>query len=67
MAKAKKIQVGSQVTIPAGSKVTVRGQTFKRQTESVVTVRNVEPTRTGNLAIEWKSNGYKARTVLKTQ
>ncbi len=67
MAKSKQIKVGSRVTIPAGSKVTVRGQTVKRQAESVVTVRNIEQTRQGNLAVEWKSNGYKARTVLKTQ
>ena len=67
MAKSKKITVGSQVVIPAGSKVTTRGTTVKRQSDTVVTVRNLETTRTGNLAVEWKSNGYKARTVLKAQ
>lgn len=65
MAKSKKIGVGSQVIIPAGSKVTVRGQTTKRQEDSIVTVRKLDQTRAGNLKVTWKSNGYMASTVLK--
>lgn len=65
MAKAKKIVVGSQVVIPAGSRVTVRGNTVKRQDDAIVTVRKLDTTRAGNLKVTWKSNGYMASTVLK--
>lgn len=62
---AKKIQVGRQVTIPAGTRVTRDGQTATRSSESTVTVRAVEYTRTGNPKIYWKSNGLRASAVLK--
>ena len=62
---AKKIQVGRQVTIPAGTRVTRDGQTSTRSSESTVTVRAVEYTRTGNPKIYWKSNGLRASAVLK--
>lgn len=64
MAKATQIKVGKQVTIPAGTKVTVNGQAKKRQADSLVTVRNIETTRTGNLKVTWKSHGYKATAIL---
>lgn len=62
---AKKIQVGRQVTIPAGTRVTRAGQTSSRSTESTVTVRAVEYTRSGNPKVYWKSNGLRASAVLK--
>lgn len=62
---AKKIQVGRQVTIPAGTRVTRAGQTSSRTSDSKVTVRAVEYTRTGNPKIYWKSNGLRASAVLK--
>lgn len=62
---AKKIQVGRQVTIPAGTRVTRDGQTSSRLSESTVTVRAVEYTRSGNPKVYWKSNGLRASAVLK--
>jgi len=63
MAKTNKIAVGKQVTIPAGTKVTVNGASRKRQADSVVTVRAIEPTKNGTRVI-WKSHGYRAAAVL---
>lgn len=62
---AKKIQVGRQVTIPAGTRVTRDGQTSSRSSQSTVTVRAVEYTRSGNPKVYWKSNGLRASAVLK--
>ena len=62
---AKKILVGRQVTIPAGTRVTRDGQTATRSTPAIVTVRAVEYTRAGNPKIYWKSNGLRASAVLK--
>ena len=66
MTKAKKITVGSQVTIPAGTQITVRGEKTKRQTSSQVTVRRLDFTKTGNTRVSWKSNGYMATAILKS-
>jgi hypothetical protein len=65
MASNKKIAVGRQVTIPAGTRVTRNGVTTKRVQDSVVTVRAVEFTRNGNPKIYWKSHGLSASAVLK--
>jgi hypothetical protein len=65
MASNKKITVGRQVTIPAGTRVTRNGVTTKRVQDSVVTVRAVEFTRSGNPKIYWKSHGLSASAVLK--
>ena len=62
---ASKIKVGSKVTIPAGTKVTVRGEQVKRTMDTTVTVRDIEYTRAGNPKISWKSCGYRATAVLK--
>jgi len=56
--------VGRQIVIPAGTKVNRLGVTAKRTSESVVTVRRTEQTRTGKTRIFWKSCGYPASTVI---
>ena len=61
----KKLKIGSKVTIPAGSRVTSRGETTKRLAATEVTVRKLEFTKTGNPKVTWKSNGFMATTVLK--
>ena len=61
---AKKIRVGTTVTIPAGTRVTSQGVTNKRSVDTQVTVRSVEYTRAGNPKVYWKSNGYSASAVL---
>jgi hypothetical protein len=62
---AKKIRVGNQVTLPAGTRVTINGETTRRIRDTVVTVRDIEQTRTGNTKVIWKSMGYRASAVLK--
>ena len=64
MAKTE-IAVGRQVTIPAGTRVTIRGERATRTTDSTVTIRDIETTRAGNTKVYWKSNGYRASAVLK--
>ena len=61
----RKIRIGKQVTIPAGTRVTRQGETTKRGRPTNVTVRNVETTRNGAQKIYWKSNGYRAYATLK--
>lgn len=65
MAKSKRLSVGSTVTIPAGTRVTSRGQTTRRDSDSIVTIRNIETTKSGNMKVFWKSNGYRASAILK--
>jgi hypothetical protein len=64
MSNASVIAAGSKVTVQAGSRVTRRGTTARRDFSTVVTVRKVEKTRAGRTKIYWKSNGYRASTVL---
>lgn len=65
MAKAKKLKVGAQVLIPAGTQVYTQGARTKRERDSIVTIRALEQTSYGNTRIVWKSHGYRASTVLK--
>lgn len=65
MAKTTKLAVGSRVTIPAGTRVTTQGEIVKRTVDTMVTVRDISFTKTGNPRISWKSNGYRATAVLK--
>lgn len=55
----------NRVTIKAGTRVTVRGVTTKRTSDTTVTVRRTEKTRAGNTKVYWKSMGYIASAVLK--
>lgn len=61
---AKKITVGSQIAIPAGTRVTRLGVTSKRAVDTTVTVREVAVTRTGKTRVFWKSHGYLASAVI---
>lgn len=65
MAKAKKIKVGARVTIPAGTQIYKQGFRTKQTRDTTVTIRALETTAYGNTRIVWKSNGYRASTVLK--
>lgn len=56
--------LGKRITIPAGSRVRVLGETIIRKTDSIVTIRDVEPARNGKVRVFWKSNGYKASTLI---
>lgn len=58
------IQIGRQVTIPRGTRVTRQGVISKRSSSSVITVRRIAVTRAGNPKVYWKSNGYTASAVL---
>jgi hypothetical protein len=62
---AKSIKIGSRVRIPAGTKVTQQGYTFNRTQESVVTVRGVIQTESGNMKVVWKSGGYETSAVIR--
>ena len=59
------VKVGSRVVIPAGTRVTVRGNIIKRTHAALVTVRKVTATRAGNSKVTWKSDGYPATAVIK--
>ena len=59
------IPVGTQILLPAGTRVTVNGTTVRRHRDAIVTVRRVSRTRTGAPRITWKSNGYMASAILK--
>ena len=56
--------IGKQLTIPAGARVRVLGETKIRKTESVVTVRDQEPARNGKVRVFWKSHGYRASALV---
>jgi hypothetical protein len=56
--------IGKQITIPAGARVRVLGQTKIRKTESIVTIRDQEVARNGKIRVFWKSHGYKASTLI---
>jgi len=62
---AKKIRVGNRVTVPAGTRVTINGETNRRVRDTNVTVLEVEQTKAGNTKVIWKSMGYRASAVLK--
>ena len=63
--KSNKLEVGCQVIIPEGTKVTTRGNTTRRENPAIVTVRQLEYTRAGNPKVTWKSAGYAATAILK--
>lgn len=58
------IRTGRKVTVPAGTRVTRQGETSKRSTDRLVTVRAVEQTKSGKTKIFWKSMGYLASAIL---
>jgi|GEM_PF-2416730 len=64
MSNTTVVTTGSKVTIPAGTRVSRRGQTVRRDLTTRVTVRKVEKTRAGRTKVYWKSNGYRASAVL---
>ena len=63
MAKARNY-VGRSLKIKAGTKVSRLGRTSTRDIDTVVTVRGQEPARNGKTRVFWKSNGYKASTII---
>lgn len=63
MAKVKNY-VGKAVQIKAGMKVSRLGRTTTRKADTVVTIRAQEPARNGKTRLIWKSNGYKASTLV---
>ncbi|TFG98656.1 hypothetical protein E4H12_05430 [Candidatus Thorarchaeota archaeon] len=63
MAKAKNY-VGRSLKIKAGTKVSRLGRTATRDIDTVVRIRDQETTRAGKTRVFWKSNGYKASTLI---
>jgi ribosomal protein L16/L10AE len=57
-------QVGRQVTIKAGTRVTSLGRTLTRKSDSTVTIRAIEKARNGKTRILWKSMGYTASALV---
>lgn len=64
MSNTTVVTTGSKVTIPAGTRVSRRGSTARRDFSTVVTVRKVEKTRAGRTKVYWKSHGYRASAIL---
>lgn len=56
--------IGKTVKIGRGTKVSKLGRTTARNVETVVTVRGQELTPDGRIRLIWKSNGYKATTIV---
>jgi hypothetical protein len=56
--------VGKTLKIKEGTKVSRLGRTTTRKVATVVTIRGQEPARGGKTRIFWKSNGYKASTLV---
>lgn len=61
---AKRNLVGRSLKIKAGTKVSRLGRTTTRAVDTIVTVRGQEPARNGKTRVFWKSNGYKASTLI---
>lgn len=56
--------VGKTLKIKEGTKVSRLGRTTARKVETLVTIRAQEAARNGKTRVYWKSNGYKASTLV---